>query len=119
MSEELQRRALELETQQAAIREELDGILAELAGDEEDSFIFRLAARFQEERDQARREVAVLKAQLSSDETTWEARFRALEARFQQARTVIAGIVNNPLSSRDQVQSTLLLVNERIRDYTP
>lgn len=119
MSEKLQRRALELEAQQAAIREELDDILAALADDEDDSFMFRLATRFQEERDAALRELAALKGKLASEETAWEARFRALESRFQQARSTIARVVDHPLWPRDQVQSELLLVNERIRDYTP
>lgn len=119
MSAELQERARHLEARAAAIREELDDIYAELTDSEEDSFMFRLAARFQEERDTARRELAVVKAQLSTDETTWEARFRAVESRFHQMRRVIAAIVNDPLSPRDQVQSSLLLVHEKVRDFTP
>lgn len=119
MSTELHERARELEAQATKIRNELDEIYAASASDEGDELLIRMADRFRAERDEARRELAKLNAQLSSADNDWEARFRATEARFLQARRVVSTIVNDPLMARDRVQSALLLLNEKIRDFTP
>ncbi len=119
-------RARVLEEQAAAIRGELHEIYAALVEDEDDRLFMRMAERFREERDEALARLARATSQLSSADSeakaaaeSWQARFRAVESRFLDTRAVVASIINNPLMPRDQVQSALLLVHERIRDLTP
>ncbi len=119
-------RARELESEADAIRAELSEIYASLATSDEDSLFMRMAERFRVERDDARAELARVNSQLASATTdaeqrasAWEARFRAVESRFLTARTTVGAVINSPLMPRDQVQSTLLLAYERIRDFTP
>lgn len=115
-------RARELEDTIADARAELDAIYAEMVTDAGDAFLIRVADRFRDERDAARREAAELKERFSQFDivsSTWEARFRALEARFGPLRSVVASVLNEPLSSRDRVQSQLMLAYEKVRDFDP
>lgn len=115
----LHARAQALEDQATAIRDELAGIYADLAEDDGDSFMARMAERFRAERDAAIRENIGLKSQLATRNGEYEARFRAMESRFYDMRQAIGSVLNNPRTPRDHVQSVLLQVHEKVRDFTP
>lgn len=119
MSDDLHKRAIELEEQAAAVRDELNEIYTKLSDDDGDSFVARMAERFRDERDEARRQVTGLQAELLSRDGEYEARFRATEARFYDMRTAIGNVLNNPKTPRDHVQSILLQIHAKVRDFTP
>lgn len=120
---DLHARAAELEQARDAIREELDGILRELAEGDEDSFAMRFAQKKMDERDDALRRVKELESMLAGGQTDLEAAFASLTAAHNSLvlhatamRTRIGTIINDPKLPRDQVQSRLMLIWEKVRD---
>jgi predicted nuclease with TOPRIM domain len=112
---ELRQRLSELEATREEIRAEMDDLLQELASTEEDSFAMRFAQRMMDERDDARRRIAELESVLTSIDTSAEAKRQAILADAVLMRRVISNIINQPLMARDQVQSHLILVHEKVR----
>lgn len=116
---ELHRLAESLEAGRGEIGRQLDELYTYIAGEEDgrDSFMVRVADRFREERDQARRELAELKAEVGAAEGHYEAKYNSLVLTFTALRTTVGKLINTPLSTRDQVQSALMLAYEKVRDF--
>lgn len=81
---------------------------------------FRAAEQFKDELDEARVELAACKQQAAEKEAAHIAEVQALESRLlaveARGNAVVAaarGIVNAPLTPRDEVQSRLLLALQR------
>lgn len=115
----LHARAAKLERARDEIREELDGVLRELAEvtGNDDSFAMRFAGRMMDERDAAQRRIAELESMVTSADALAEARFNEALMDASKMRDIIHRILQNPLMPREQVQSALLLVYEKVRDH--
>jgi hypothetical protein len=116
---ELMDRAESLSAAREEMRGELEDVLAGIAqlssGDSEarKDWLVQFAARMQEERDEARRELVALQAKVAAADIGDEAKLRALEAGSHVLRAVCGDILNTPLMPREQVQSRLLMATQR------
>jgi hypothetical protein len=115
----LHARAAELERARDEIREELDGVLRELAeaSGNDDSFAMRFAQRMMDERDAAQRRIAELESMITSADALAESRFNEALMDASTMRDAIHRIVQDPLMSRERVQSVLLLIHEKVRNH--
>lgn len=113
----LHERAEQLERAREEIRTELDEVLRELSnlGTDDDDFAMRYAQRMMDERDEARRRIAELESVLTERTNEAEARLAEVLVDAGTMRTAISNIINDPLLKRDQVQSRLLLIHEKVR----